>query len=219
MAAGRGNRMMPLTQTIPKPLAPYLDSTLIAEGIKQIRPFIPNIHITVGYKGNIVAKYVIDQGVRSVLNTSGKDNAWWVYNTLLKHLNEPVLVLTCDNVIRLEFEKLVEEYFRMKQPACMIVPVEPITNLEGDYLFTTGNVVDKIDRHQVSDIYCSGIQIINPYQINKKTKAVENFYDLWSQLIKVEGVLVSSVYPSSWYSVDTIEHLREVQERYGDKRE
>ena len=33
MAAGRGQRMMPLTQVLPKPMAPYLNSTLVADGI------------------------------------------------------------------------------------------------------------------------------------------------------------------------------------------
>ena len=33
MAAGRGQRMVPLTDEMPKPMAPYLGSTLIAEGI------------------------------------------------------------------------------------------------------------------------------------------------------------------------------------------
>jgi len=218
MAAGRGNRMMPLTQTIPKPLAPYLDSTLIAEGIKQIKPFFPNVHITVGYKGNIVADYVIGQEVSSVINTNGRNNAWWIYNTLLKYVDEPVLVLTCDNVIRLEFDKLVEEYYHLNQPACMIVPVKPVPNLDGDYIIRKDHVVEKIDRDQASDIYCSGIQIINPYQINKKTKPVDNFYGVWNQLISKKEVYASDIYPSSWYSVDTLEHLRQVHERYANKK-
>ena len=42
MAAGRGQRMMPLTQVIPKPMAPYLDSTLIAQGIQRDRGYMRN---------------------------------------------------------------------------------------------------------------------------------------------------------------------------------
>src|SRR4051812_40099426 len=77
MAAGRGTRMLPLTDVIPKPMAPYRGTTLIAEGIRRIRIYIENIHITVGYKGKTLAEHVVELGVNSVFNTSGRGNAWW----------------------------------------------------------------------------------------------------------------------------------------------
>ena len=125
MAAGRGVRMMPLTAVIPKPMAPYLGSTLIADGIRRIRGHVDVIHITVGYKGPKLAEHVIELGVDCVYNTSGKGNSWWIYNTMLKYLDEPLLVLTCDNVVELDFEQLEREYARHNSPACMVVPVAP----------------------------------------------------------------------------------------------
>ena len=104
MAAGRGRRMMPLTDVIPKPMAPYLDSTLIGTGIAKIRKHIENIHVTVGYKGAMLAQHVVDEGVRTVFNTEGKSNSWWLYHTLLHQLDEPIFVLTCDNVTEIDFE-------------------------------------------------------------------------------------------------------------------
>src|SRR5687767_6015737 len=104
MAAGRGTRMMPLTTLVPKAMVPYNGTTLIANGIDGIRKHIPNIYITVGYKGAILAQHVIEHNVTGIFNTEGKDNAWWIFNTLLKFLNEPVYVLTCDNVIELDFD-------------------------------------------------------------------------------------------------------------------
>ena len=135
MAAGRGSRMMPLTNTIPKAMAQYGDSTLIVSGIEKIQRVLSNIHITVGYKKSDLAKHVIEHNVATVLNTEGKGNAWWIFNTLLKHLNEPIFVLTCDNVIDLNFNKLAKDYFDLGEPACMVVPVKPIDGLEGDYIF------------------------------------------------------------------------------------
>ena len=98
MAAGRGIRMKPLTNKIPKAMAPISGTTLISKGIKQIRKNIKNVHITVGYKGSMLAKHVIENDVTSVFNTEGKENGWWIYNTVLKNLDEPMFVLTCDNV-------------------------------------------------------------------------------------------------------------------------
>lgn len=207
MAAGRGTRMMPLTAVIPKGMAPLLGSTLIAEGIKRIRPHIEQIHITVGYKGAALAEHVISLGVSSVFDTTSHGNAWWIYNTLMRLLDEPVVILTCDNVVELEFDRLVEQYQSFGEPACMLVPVRPVPGLEGDYIFQESNRVVRLDRHTPSDRYCSGIQILNPRRIATTTEPTEDFYRVWEQLI-VQGQLYSSaIYPRQWYTVDTVAQL------------
>ena len=48
MAAGKGKRMRPLTNKIPKAMAPLKGSTLIETRIKQIKRHIKKVHITVG---------------------------------------------------------------------------------------------------------------------------------------------------------------------------
>ena len=125
MAAGRGVRMAPLTDAIPKPMAPYNGTTLIARGIERLAAKIEHIHVTVGYKKAMLAQHVIEHGASSVFNTEGQSNCWWVYNTLLKSLDEPMLVLTCDNVVDLDIELLEENYRALDAPACMLVPVRP----------------------------------------------------------------------------------------------
>jgi NDP-sugar pyrophosphorylase family protein len=170
LAAGRGQRMMPLTEVVPKPMAPYRGSTLIAQGIDRIKARIPNIHVTVGYKKAMLAQHVIEHGASSVFNTEGQTNAWWIYHTLLRYLDEPVYVLTCDNVVELDFDLLERNYAEEGDPACMLVPVRPVQGLEGDYIFHDHHVVTDVDRHRVADIYCSGIQILNPYRVTQLTR-------------------------------------------------
>lgn len=211
MAAGRGSRMMPLTDTIPKAMAPYNGSTLIATGIDKIKKHIPNIYITVGYKKAMLAPHVIEHDVSAVFNTEGHDNAWWIFNTLLKDLNEPLFVLTCDNVTELDFELLANEYYGFNAPACMVVPVQPIEGLEGDFIYHENNVIQKLSRTQPTNIYCSGIQILNPYKINQLAKPVDNFYNVWDQLMKINQLYCSNTYPSKWFAVDTVEQLQRLK--------
>lgn len=214
MAAGRGTRMLPLTNIIPKPMAPYKGSTLIAEGIKKVQPVIDFLHITVGYKGAVLAQHVTELGVHSVFNTEGKGNAWWVYNTLLANLNEPVFILTADNITDLDFDLLSEEYFKYQEPACMVVPVKPIEGLEGDYIHHKNNCVFELNRQKPAETYCSGIQMINPYKVNQITEKVEDFYLLWQQLIQQKQLYCSDSYPKNWFTVDTIEQLNRVNEKH-----
>lgn len=210
MAAGRGQRMMPLTNIVPKPMAPYAGSTLIARGIEKIAPRIEKIHVTVGYKGAMLAQHVIENGAFSVWNTNDRSNSWWIYNTLIKHLDEPIYVLTCDNVIELDFDLLEHNYLEFGSAACMLVPVVPVPGLEGDYIFRDGHIVTELNRHKVSDIYCSGIQILNPFKINLLTEEGKDFYSVWEQLIQQKQLVVSSIYPSKWLSVDTLEQLTQL---------
>jgi NDP-sugar pyrophosphorylase family protein len=207
MAAGRGQRMMPLTADIPKAMAVHEGSTLIANSIEKLKKVVPCIHITVGYKGAVLAKHVIEHGISSVFNTDGKGNAWWIFNTLMKHINEPVLVLTCDNIVELDVDLLVKDYFDKNEPACMVVPVKTVPGLEGDYIFQESGLIKELNRNKKTDIYCSGIQIVNPHKINSLIQGEDDFNVVWKKLIALEQVYCSGVYPKTWFSIDTVDQL------------
>src|SRR6185369_3078960 len=95
----------------------------------------------------------------------------------------------------------------LNSPACMLVPVRPVEGLEGDYIYQENHVVTEISRLRETEIYCSGIQLLNPFRLNQITTEGESFYDVWQQLIGQQQLMVSSVYPKKWYAVDTIEQL------------
>ena len=207
MAAGRGARMRPLTDQIPKAMAPFNHSTLIAHGIKQLKPIIFNIHVTVGYKGAILAEHVIGLKVSSVFNTDGKGNSFWIYKTLMSRLNEPVLVLTADNVTQIDIDFISNEYKRLGNPACMLIPVKPVQGLEGDFIHHNDQVVKYLSRKKAAESYCSGIQVLNPRFINKITSSAEDFGEVWSQLIKKEQLMCSKIYSKTWFTIDTLDQL------------
>lgn len=207
MAAGRGLRMSPLTDAIPKPMAPFNGSTLIANGISLLVNRIDNIHITVGYKGAMLAQHVIEHGASSIFNTEGKGNCWWLFNTLLKDVDEPLYVLTCDNVVSLDFDRIEDDYEKLGCPPCMVVPVRPIDGLEGDFIFQEDGYVMRLTREEKTDTYCSGIQVLNPKRINDSIEPADNFDVVWDQLIAKRQLMTSSVYPDRWFAVDTIDQL------------
>ena len=215
MAAGRGERMSPLTDVIPKAMAPVNGSTLIARGLKYLHEKIPYIYVTVGYKGSMLAAHVVENNVTGIFNTTGQDNAWWLFNTVMRELDEPVFVLTCDNVIELNFDLLNKEYFGHGSPPCMVIPVKPIPGLEGDYISHENNVVKKLSRNDVTEMYCSGIQIIHPKKVNALIEPATNFYQVWNLLIEKQSLYCSDIYPDKWYAVDTIQQLSSYKETLG----
>lgn len=208
MAAGRGNRMRPLTDVISKAMAPYKGSTLIGNSLKMLNQNLSYIHVTVGYKRAQLSEYLMTAGhVDSIFNTAGHSNSWWVYNTVMRYVDVPVLVLTCDNITELDLEFIELEYINANSPPCMLLPVHPIQMIEGDYIQNEGGFVTNISRNERTDIYSSGIQVLNPAQVVALTKDEGNFYSLWNQLIANRQLRVSKVYPKPWFSIDSLEQL------------
>lgn len=207
MAAGRGQRMMPLTAVVPKAMAPYNGSTLIREVIREIKSHVELIHVTVGHKGAMLAEHLIESQVDSVINTTGHGNAWWIYNTLLARLDEPVLVTTCDNILELAYAELENEFEHNDEPACTIVPVKPIAGRDGDYLFHSGKAILDVARDRKSDLYCSGVQILNPVAVNRLTIEADDFGSVWHQLIPQNQLIMSWMKPRKWLAFDTTGHL------------
>jgi NDP-sugar pyrophosphorylase family protein len=208
MAAGRGNRMRPLTDIIPKAMLPFKDGTLIGHGLGMLSQSVEHVHVTVGYKSAMLSEYLMSVGgVSSVFNTEGHNNSWWVYNTLMRNIDEPVLVLTCDNITELDLSFINSEYSRVGEPTCMLVPVAPVVGIDGDYLTCKDDLVTNLQRQSPTDLYCSGIQVLNPFQAFAQSQGEDSFYTLWDQLIAQNQLRVSRIYPHKWFSVDTLEQL------------
>jgi NDP-sugar pyrophosphorylase family protein len=213
MAAGRGNRMRPFTDILPKPMIPFRQDTLIGNSLTMLRSCVSFIHVTVGYKRAMLAQYLMERGVESVLNTEGHGNAWWVSNTLMRYVDEPVVVLTTDNITEMDIDFLTGEYYRRGAPACMLVPVLPLLEIEGDYIEHENGLVLSLQRQIPQDIYCSGIQVLNPARVSSLLHAEEDFYSVWNTLIQARQLMVSAVYPKIWFSIDTLEQLAAFNER------
>ena len=211
MAAGRGTRLRPLTNKIPKGLIKFKQTSLIANGIKKLKKYIDFIHISVGYKGPILAKHLIEEKVSSIINTDKKGNSWWIFNSIFKSFDSPLYVLTCDNVTNIDFKKIEKDYYKKGQPICMIIPTKPIKGLAGDYIFRKKNIIQGLSRKVKSDIYCTGIQVLNPKKINDKIKSTYDFNILWKRLIKIKQLYVSDVMPKKWYTVDNVDNYKKLK--------
>ena len=211
MAAGRGTRLRPLTKKIPKGLIKFKQTSLIANGIKKLKKYIDFIHISVGYKGPILAKHLIEEKVSSIINTDKKGNSWWIFNSIFRSFDSPLYVLTCDNVTNIDFKKIEKDYYKKGQPMCMIIPTKPIKGLAGDYIFRKRNIIQGLSRKVKSDIYCTGIQVLNPKKINDKIKSTDDFNTLWKRLIKIKQLYVSDVTPKKWYTVDNVDNYKKLK--------
>ena len=154
---------------------------------------------------------MIEENVSSIINTDKKGNSWWIFNSVFKSFDSPLYVLTCDNVTNIDFKKIQKDYYKKGEPLCMIIPTKPIKGLAGDYIFKKKNIITRLSRKNKSNIYCTGIQVLNPKKINDKIKATNDFNILWKRLIKIKQLYVSDVMPKKWYTVDNVDNYKKLK--------
>jgi N-acetyl-alpha-D-muramate 1-phosphate uridylyltransferase len=207
MAAGRGLRLKELTINLPKALIDCNGIPLVFYSLRQLQQKVNLLFITVGHQKSKLIYYLSDKKKCRIIDTSNKGNSWWIFHSSLKYLNEPVLVLTCDIITYLDLSFIYLNYVKFGFPPCMIVPVRSVEGIDGDYIKVKDNKATALSRTKYSSIYGSGIQVINPFQINKILSCYDDFGQLWIELLRKELLFVSDLYPHPWFSVNTKEQL------------
>ena len=208
IAGGVGSRMRPLTDYIPKPLVKYNNKELISYNLDFLKSNeIENIAVTYGYKSEQLVNF-LEKRVNCLINTIQKDNSYFLFNSFIKYVDEPILLLPCDIIISLDLSKLYEEYLNLNSPLCLIVPLRNYENAEADFLHVNGNKITKINRQEKSHLKASGIQIINPKKINSKITPSENFYNVWKDLIKKDDLYISNTNIDFWEAIDKFNQIK-----------
>ncbi|MFA5934678.1 MAG: NDP-sugar synthase [Candidatus Paceibacterota bacterium] len=208
LAAGRSVRMWPLTEYVPKAMALADNKTLLEINFEKYKPLGFNIHLTVGYKSDILSPHALVLGVSSLVNTNGKGNAWWIYNSILSKLDEPIMILTCDGLMDIDLKDVEKEYKKFGEPACMLVPTQVKDGFDGDCIHQKDGLITKLSRTEKTDIYGSGCQILNPKKIIELTKNSDDFLEVWNQLMKKKQLYCSSSLAKNWYTFDSVEQLK-----------
>jgi len=129
MAGGKGQRLMPLTKDIPKPLLTIGDKPIIEHNIDRLSKFgIHNIHISVNYLGDLLKAYFQD----------GKDKS-----LNINYITETEFLGTIASV------KLITEY---KYDTLLIMNSDLLTNIDF-YDFYQSFIADEADMAIASTSY------------------------------------------------------------------
>lgn len=206
LSGGSGIRMRPITDYIPKALVKVNNKPLIDYVINMLGDNIKK-YITYNYKSDILFNNT-NLKVDGFINTTKKDNSFFLYNSFVTYLNEPIIVVPCDMIMEINLLDVYNDYFTLGEPAIMIIGVEPNNNISGDFItHDIYNKIIKLDRDKPTNKYCSGLQIINPFKVNKITNTNDNFINVWDELIKLGELKVSNITPKNWSCYDDIKNI------------
>ncbi|MEN4053643.1 MULTISPECIES: N-acetylmuramate alpha-1-phosphate uridylyltransferase MurU [Sulfurimonas] len=214
LAAGRGERMRPLTDMIPKPLLPVGGTPLIEWHIKNLaKNGFKEIVINIAHLGHLIPKTLGDGsrwGVQIYYSDEQESGALESLGGILKALdilgNEPFLVVNGDIYCDYSFNP----NFDLKEKlAHLILVPNPSHNKEGDFGLEDSLILNKSD-----ELYTfSGIGYYNP-KIFQDIRASKAPLAPLLREIAEQKELSGELYEGLWYDIGTPERLKEINENF-----
>ncbi|WP_304412647.1 N-acetylmuramate alpha-1-phosphate uridylyltransferase MurU [Thiomicrorhabdus sp. Milos-T2] len=221
LAAGRGKRLRPITDTTPKPLVPVCGKPLIEYHIEKLaKAGVNEIIINHAWLGEKIEAQLGD-GARwnvkiyySAEPEGGLETAGGIINALPLLGDKPFLVINGDVYCEMEFDSLVNKakslaemngQISTENMGHLVLVPNPAHNLKGDFGLDAQNKVEA-----QGDYTFAGISILRPELFNGMEVDFVPLAPILRQAMqnkKISGQLEYGL----WSDVGTLERLQETE--------
>ncbi len=214
LAAGRGARLRPLTDSTPKPLLIAHGKPLIAYHIERLaRAGVRQLVINTSWLGEKIEAYVGDGsrfGVEVLWSREPQplETGGGIRRALPLLGHDPFLVVNSDIWTDYPFEKLVAQDWSAEQDAYLVLVPNPPHHQRGDFILDAAGVV-RHSRHSAATLTFSGISILWPEIFALHPWGSEKFAlrDVLSGSIDA-GFVNGECYHGNWWDIGTVERLQ-----------
>lgn len=124
MAGGRGSRLKPFTNILPKPLMPINDETMLDVIMRDLKSYgLNKIFLTINYKSEIIKSYLKEMNYKNnvkclyekePLGTAGG------LRLLPKNSSKTYLVTNCDILTKVNYDKLINHHKKSKNSMTLV---------------------------------------------------------------------------------------------------
>jgi N-acetyl-alpha-D-muramate 1-phosphate uridylyltransferase len=212
LAAGRGERLRPLTDRIPKPLVPAGGKPLIAWHLERLaasgcREVVANV----SHLGEQIVEYVGD-GARFGLRVSFSrepeplETAGGIAQALPLLGDAPFLLVNGDIYCEIAFEPLLSHRLQAKLAHLVLVP-NPPHRAQGDFSLDSGGVGNEgAPRYTYAGIAVMSPRLVEPVKRGEKAPLAPLLRNA-AQKRLISGELFDGL----WQDVGTVERLAELE--------
>ncbi|MDC1435656.1 nucleotidyltransferase family protein [Gammaproteobacteria bacterium] len=219
LAAGKGERMRPLTEKTPKPLIPVGGKPLIEYLIESLNK--------AGFTDLVINHAWLGEQVELALGDGSRFGSNIVYSAENEPLNtaggiikalpllgdEPFLVVNGDIWTDYSFSSL-NVYSDLEELAHLVMVTNPPQHPLGDYVLDSNNYLSLRDPNlttQEALTYC-GIAVLHPKLFEGLSVEKLPLADLYEAAIKQKQISAEH-YQGEWFDIGTVDRLKELNAR------
>lgn len=211
LAAGRGERMRPLTDEIPKPLIPVAGKSLIERHIEAlVAAGIDEIVINHAWLGNKIEDTLGDGarfGARISYSPEGEqglETGGGIFHALPLLGSDPFLVVNGDVIMDMDFRNLLQQ---PKGLAHLVLVPNPAHHPEGDFCLKDSRVYS-----EGSPKYTfSGVGIYHPHLFATCQGGTFPLAPLLRQAME-QRLVTGELFQGLWLDVGTVERLAQAED-------
>ena len=219
LAAGRGERMRPLTDTVPKPLITVAGRSMIERSLDRLFAYgIRNVVVNVHHLGQQIADRIGDR-VRIVVEDRLLDTGGSVLNALPLLGDKPFLVLNGDGLWRDGSEsflgRLRARWDAERMDALLLLhPLHKMIGREardrGDYFLEPRGRIRHRGIAPLSPYVFASASLCHPRLFENAPAAPFSLVQLWHRA-EAEGRLHGVINEGEWFHVGTPQALAETE--------
>lgn len=206
MAGGRGMRLRPLTNDIPKPMLKVGGKPILQNIIEKFKNLgYQNMILCVNYKSQIIKEYFGDgkrYGVNiDYVHEKERMGTAGALSLLKKKPTEPFFVVNGDLLTNLDFEKMLDFHNLNKSKATMCVSEYNIESPYGEVRLNNENILSIEEKPTHKMFINAGIYILDPICIKLIPKKFFDMPSLFNSLIKKNFKTVSFPLGEYWLDI------------------
>ncbi len=213
LAAGRGERLRPLTDTTPKPLLDIGGTTLIEHQLgKLVQAGISEVVINLRHLGNLIQSKLGDgraYGIKIVysVETQRLETGGGIKNALSKLGDEPFLVVSADTYTDYDYSLLISGLPDLSL-GLLLMTDNPVHHLEGDFAIDADGVL-QLEGEKYT---YTGIGVLTPALVRNLPEHSFKLRKVLDQAIsdhRLHGIL----HTGYWCDVGTVERLQALRQK------
>ena len=217
MAGGKGKRLKPITENMPKPMIKVGNKPILENIINYLKESgIVNIYISLNYKADIIENYFEDgseYGVKISYLKEGKELGTAGALTLLPEIpSSPLLVINGDVVTKTNFLRLIE-FHKQRRCVMTVAATQYTLNIPFGVLNTSGHYLLGIEEKPEQRFLCNaGIYMLNPEALPLIPEDTEfDMTDLIKELVRKGLPVTTFPIHESWVDIGHMDDLRKAQ--------
>lgn len=222
LAAGKGERMRPLTEHCPKPLLTVNGSTLLERHLTAlVTAGISDIVINVSYLAHQIIDFCGDGSrwgcsIEFSIEDEPLETAGGVVQALPRLGVEPFVLVSADVMTDFDYRELIEHKLASDWASLVLVP-NPEHHPKGDFGLSAGRIVQAAT--EMDSFTYSGVGLVSPELFHSLEEGKRRIRPVFDRAIESHR-LGGQVWSGAWSDVGTPERLdlAALQERHETQR-